>query len=139
MGGKWPHSWCFVLWRFQNLFKATHRILVMFSFSFYSKRLVKMQVLHGSSFEECRIFLSENSDFYMIGNQFITVQAFIIRIVRLLSGNEIFLRRYMNWSINIWSLPFNKEIVPSWVKHVKSVLSEFALIPTPLVAYGALQ
>ncbi len=34
-GGKWLYSWCFVRWCFQDLFKTTHKTLVLFSSSVF--------------------------------------------------------------------------------------------------------
>ena len=50
---------------------------------------------------------------------------FPMRMWKCLSVDEILLPRYVNWSLN-------EEMVPSWLKHTNSVLSNFTQRPTPL-------
>ena len=45
MGGRWPYSWCFVGCCLQDLFKIAHSILVQLPSSFFSIRLVSIQVV----------------------------------------------------------------------------------------------
>ena len=46
MGGKWPYSWCFAGCCLQDLFNIARIILVQLPSSFFSGRLVSVQVAH---------------------------------------------------------------------------------------------
>ena len=46
MGGRWPYSCCFVICCHLDLFNITHSNLVQFLFSFFSKCLVSIHVVH---------------------------------------------------------------------------------------------
>ena len=49
MGGRWPYSWCLVGCCRQNLINIARSILVKFPSSFFSSRLVSVQVVHPYS------------------------------------------------------------------------------------------
>ena len=49
MGGRWPYSWCFVECCRQDLFNIALKILVWLPSSFFSSRLVSVQVVHPYS------------------------------------------------------------------------------------------
>ena len=49
MGGRWPYSWCLVGCCRQDLFNIARSILVQLSSSFFSSRLVSVQVVHPYS------------------------------------------------------------------------------------------
>ena len=49
MGGRWPYSWCFVGYCRQDLFNIARNILVQLPSSFFSSRLVSVQVVHPYS------------------------------------------------------------------------------------------
>ena len=80
IGGKWPYSCCVVGCCFHNVFKLACSILVLFPFSLFSLRFVKVHVVHPYSSidststwkKSCFILLSR-SDFYMINNMSIAV------------------------------------------------------------------
>ena len=60
----------------------------------------------------------------MIDSLLISVHAFLIRTLILLSIDEILLPRYANWITNFSGLPLKKENKSSF-KHMNSVLSAF--------------
>ena len=49
MGGRWPYSWCLVGCCRQDLFNIGRSILVQLPSSFFSSRLVSVQVVHPYS------------------------------------------------------------------------------------------
>ena len=49
MEGKWPYSCCFVGCCFQDLFNIVRNILVQFSSSFFSIRLISIYAVHPFS------------------------------------------------------------------------------------------
>ena len=49
MGGRWPYSCCLVVCCRQDLFNIAHSILVLLPSSFFSSRLVSVQVVHPFS------------------------------------------------------------------------------------------
>ena len=49
MGGRWPYSWCLVGCCRQDLFNIARNILVYLPSSFFSSRLVSVQVVHPYS------------------------------------------------------------------------------------------
>ena len=49
----------------------------------------------------------------MVVNLLMTVHALPMRVLTLISVDEILLLRYMNWSTNFRGLPFNGEMTPS--------------------------
>ena len=67
---------------------------------------------------------SERSNLHVINNLSITVYAFPLHILTLLSLDEILLPRYVKWCTNFKGLPFNGEMAPSCLQHMNSVLSE---------------
>ena len=70
----------------------------------------------------------------MVDNVLIAVHTLPMLMLTSLSGNEILLLKYMNWSIDFTVLPFNKAIVLSYLKYMNSVLSELMLRPIILTA-----
>ena len=61
MGGRWPYSWCFVGCCLNDLFYIARNILVYLPFSFFSSRLVSVQVVHPYS------SIDTTAAFYFIG------------------------------------------------------------------------
>ena len=55
---------------------------------------------------------SDRSEFHMIDNQSIAFPFFANRLSTSLSADEMFLSRYVNWSINSRSLPFRMGMAP---------------------------
>ena len=49
IGGRWPYSWCFVGCFREDLFNIARSILVQLPSSFFSSRLVSVQVVHPYS------------------------------------------------------------------------------------------
>ena len=87
MGGRWPYSWCFVGCCRQDLFNIALNILVLLPSSFFSSRLVSVQVVHPYStidttyaWKKLRFILSVRSDFHMIESLSIAVHAFVSRV-----------------------------------------------------------
>ena len=84
MGGRWPYSWCLVWCCRQDLFNIALSILVKLPSSFFSSRLVSVQVVHPyisidtiAAWKKVRFILSVRSDFYMIDSLSIVVHAFV--------------------------------------------------------------
>ena len=87
MGGSWPLSWCLVGCCHQDLFNIS--ILVKFLSSFFSSRLVSVQVVHPYSsigttaaWKKLRFVLSFRSDFHMIDSLSIAVLRNICVIIK---------------------------------------------------------
>ena len=100
MGGKWPCSWCLVGCCRQDLFNIAHNILVWLPSSFFSSRLVSVQVVHPYSsidttaaWKKLRFVLSVRSDFHMIESLSIAVHAFVSRMSMSFSVDETLLPR----------------------------------------------
>ena len=73
MTGRWPYSWCPAGSCRQDLFNIARKILVLLPSSFFSSRLVSLQVVHPYSsidttaaWKKLRFILSVRSDFFMI-------------------------------------------------------------------------
>ena len=60
-----------------------------------------------------------------VDNRYIAIYVLPMHMLTSPSVNEIFLLRYMNWSINFRGLQFNEAMAPSWLKYMNSILSEF--------------
>ena len=56
------------------------------------------------------VLFYQKSDFHMIDNLLIAVDAFPINMLTSLSVNDILLLRYVNWCINFRGLSFNVEM-----------------------------
>ena len=78
------------------------------------------------------------SNSYMVENLIIVVHVFPMYLLASLSVNEILLPRCVNWSINFKELPFSMEMVPSCLKYINSVLSDFMQKPIPVAACSRL-
>ena len=61
----------------------------------------------------------------MVNNLSIIIHALHMCMLTLLSVDEIFPPKCINWFTNFRDFPFNEEMIPSWLKHTNSVLSEF--------------
>ena len=61
----------------------------------------------------------------MIDNQSIAVHVSTMHMLISLSVDVIMLPRYVNKSTNFRGWPFNVKMVPSYLKHMNSVLSVF--------------
>ena len=87
MGGRWPYSWCLVGCCRQDLYNIARSILVQLPSSFFSSRLVSVQVVHPYSsidttaaWKKLRFILSVRSDFHMIDSLSLAVHAFLRRV-----------------------------------------------------------
>ena len=96
---------CFVGCCFLDLFNTAPSILVQFSFSFFSIRLVSVPVVHTYSridtttaWKILHLILSDKSDFHMIKYLLIPVHVFTSRILMSFSVHEMLLLLYMNLS-----------------------------------------
>ena len=101
---------------------------------FFTVYFVSVLVVHlfssietATVWKKFRLILSKKSDFHKMDNLLIAVNAFDMRILRLLSIDEIWLLRNVNWSTNLRELPLNVEVGPYCLKHINSVL--FAFMP----------
>ena len=125
MGGWWPYNCCFVWCRFQDLFKTTHRIPVLFPSSLFSICFVSSSSLDTApTWKKSHFILLDKSDFHMIENLSIASYAFARCMLTSLSVDKMLLLRYMNWSTNFRDSPLT-EMSPFCLKHVYSVLFVF--------------
>ena len=132
MGGKWPYISCLVEFCVQNLYITMHRILVLFTSSFFSMHLVSVQVVHPySSFTQPQLernpmlFCRRDQIFYMINNLLIVFHTFVTLMLTSFSEDEIWLPRYVNLWTNFRGKPLRVEMPPSNFKYVNSVLFSF--------------
>ena len=104
MGGMRSCNFCF-FWGgyFQDLFKTVRSTLVSILSSFFSIRFVIVHVVNPCScidsvttLEKYHFILSDISDFHMMDNLSIVVQAFTRRMLTLISEDEMLLPRYVN-------------------------------------------
>ena len=100
MGGRWPHSWCLLGCCRQDLFYIARNIIVSLQSTFFSSRLVSVQVVHPYSsidttaaWKKLRFILSVRSDFHMIDSLSIAVHAFVSRVSMSFSVDETLLPR----------------------------------------------
>ena len=100
MGGRWPYSWCLVGCCSQGLFNIARNILVLLPSSFFSSRLVSVQVVHPYNsidttvaWKKLRFILSVRSDFHMIDSLSMAAHAFAIRVSISFSVDETLLPR----------------------------------------------
>ena len=100
MGGRWPYSWCFVGCCLQDLFNIARSILFYLSSSFFSSRLVSVQVVHPYSSidttaacKKLRFVLSVRSYFHMIDSLSIAVHDFFSRVSMSFLVDETLLPR----------------------------------------------
>ena len=100
MVGRWPYSWCLVGCCHQDLFNIARSILVYLPSSFFSSRLVSVQVVHPYSsidktaaWKKLRFILSVRFDFYMIDSLSIAVHAFVSRVSMSFSVDSTLLPR----------------------------------------------
>ena len=99
MGGRWPHSWCFVGCCHQDLFNIARNILVLLPSSFFFfRRFVSVQVMHPyisidtiAAWKKLHFILSTRSDFRMIDSLSIAVHAFVSRVSMSFSVDETLL------------------------------------------------
>ena len=100
MGGRWPYSWCLVGCCCQDLFNIACNVLVWLPSSFFSSRLVSVQVVHPYSsidttaaWKKLRFILSVRSDFHMIESLSIAVHAFVSCVSMSFSVDDMLLPR----------------------------------------------
>ena len=100
MGVRWPYSRCFVGCCLQDLFNIARSVLEQLTSSFFSSRLVSVQVVHPYSsidttaaWKKLLFFLSVRSDFHMINSLSIAVHAFVSRVLMSFSVDETLLPR----------------------------------------------
>ena len=100
MRGRWPYCWFFVGCCYQDVFNIARNILVELPSSFFSSRLVSVQVVHPYSsidstaaWKKLRFILSVRSDFHMIESLSIAVYAFVNRVSMSFSVDETLLPR----------------------------------------------
>ena len=122
MEGKWPHSYCFVGFCLQYLFKTARSILALFPSSFSSMRLVRVQMVRpyssidsATTWKKSRFTLPTRSDFHTTENLSIAVHAFARRMLTSLSVDEMLLSRYVNRSTDFKGLPLKVEMAPFWL------------------------
>ena len=100
MGGRWPYSWCLVGCCRQDLFNIARSIFVKLPSSFFSSRLISVQVVHAygsidttAAWKKLRFILSVRSDFHMIESLSIAVHAFVSRVSMSFLVDETLLPR----------------------------------------------
>ena len=96
MGGRWPYSCCFVGCCYQDLFNVACSILVHLPSSFFSIRLVSVQVVHPYSSMDTTVAwknIMDRSDFRMINSLSIAAHAFFRRVLMPFSVDETLLPR----------------------------------------------
>ena len=100
IGGRWPYSWCLVGCCRQDLFKIARSILVKLPSSFFSRRFVRVRVVHPYSsidvtaaWKKLRFILSVRSDFHIIDSLLIAVHAFVNLVSMSFSVNATLLPR----------------------------------------------
>ena len=98
MGTKWSYNSCFVVGCFQNYLKQHAASLCRSRRAFFSNRFVRTQI--ATAWKNSFFILSERLDFLLVVNQSIAVHAFPMCMLTSLSGDEMLLPKYMNWSIN---------------------------------------
>ena len=98
MGGRRPYSWCLVGCCRQDLFNIARNILVQLPSSFFSRRLVNVQVVHPYSsidttaaWKKLRFTLSVRSDIHMIDRLSIAIHALVNRVSMSFSVDETLL------------------------------------------------
>ena len=103
MRSQWPCSCYFVGGFFQDLFSIARNILVQIPFSFFSICLVSIHVLHPYSridttiaWKKLHFILLGSSNFYMINNLLITVNAFARRILMTFLVDEMLLHELVH-------------------------------------------
>ena len=126
-GGRWPYSYCFVGYCFQDLFNIAWSILVQFPSSSFSIRLVCIHEVPPHSridtisiWKKLHFILSVWFDFHMIDNQSIATHTIAGRIMTSFSMEETLLLRYVNLFTDFREPPFT-----FWLKHMYSVFSSF--------------
>ena len=127
---KWPYSCSFVGCFNPDLFKIAHSILVWFPSGFFFKHFIRVQVVQtynssgtATAWTNSPFNSSKRSDFHTVINLLIALRAFLMHMLTSISIDEILLPRYMNSSTNSRGLPLNKEMVPSWLKHIETNVS----------------
>ena len=127
MGGKWPHSLCFVGCFFLGLFKTANSMLELISCSFFSLRFVSVHEVHlyssmdtATTWKKFRFFLSDISDIHMIDKLSIALLAFArCMLTPLISRSGVAVKAcHLEWR---WLL--------SVLKHMYSVLFVFTWRP----------
>ena len=100
MGDRWPYSWCLLGCCRQDLCNIARSILVYLPSSFFSSRLVSVQVMHSYSsidttaaWKKLPFILSVRSDFHMIDRLSIAVHTFVSRVSMSSSVDDTLLPR----------------------------------------------
>ena len=115
MESKWPYNCCFVGCYFQDLFKSAHSILVELLSGFFSRILIRVQVVQPYRSTDTAIAW-KNFHFTLSEIRFPkSVNKSPGFTYVLLSVDEILLPRYMSLS-NFRNMPFNEEMATSWLK-----------------------
>ena len=119
MGGRCLYSWCLVGCCRQDLFNIARNILVKLPSSFFTNRLVSVQVVHPYSsidttaaWKKLRFVLLVRSDFHMIDSLSIAVHDFFSRVSMSFSVDETLLPRLVNLSTSFREVPSSVEMSP---------------------------
>ena len=115
--GRCPYIYFFVGCCLQDLFRAARSILVQLPSSLFCRRLVNVHVVlpysstdMATAWKNSLFSLSVRSDFHMVDNLSMAVQAFPIRALILCSVDDISLPRYVKLSTTFRCLPSSVEI-----------------------------
>ena len=130
---------------FQDLFKAAHTTFIWFLSSLFSKRFVRVSVVHQYSNMETALkksrftcILSDKPDFHRIDNLSIAFWCSARRIQTLFSVDEMLLPSYVILVYWFLGLPLRVEMAPFHLKHMYSVLFTFTLRTMTPIAYSTL-
>ena len=119
--GRQPYRCCFVKCCFEDFFKISCSIRVLFPSIFFFWRFVKVKMAQlyysthtPTAWKKARLILSE---IILVDNMSIAVLAFPMEKLTSLSVDKILLPRYVKWSKHFRGLSFNVEMVPSFLKN----------------------
>ena len=123
MGDKWLYRDCFVAFCFQDLFKSSTsyyflQICLNLPILLFSPGVLLKSKWCNHTVVLTWLLLKRISIlFYQKDNLSIAVHALPMHMLIWFWVDEILLPRYMKWFTNFSDLPFNDEIVASWLKH----------------------
>ena len=117
MVGKWPYSCCFV----ECCYSKQHAVCLYSSHPAFSPSVTFKSKCCNHTVVLMQLgriltFFYQRPVFHTVINLSVAVHALPMQMLTSLSVDEILLLRYINWFINFRGLPFNSEMIPSWLK-----------------------